>query len=351
MEASGDAKSEEAPKFPKLPAPEREAPEFPAALAPAPKVRDEDAEAHEFPEDLGVPPLSDAERPLVLLVNPSSGGGRAQKLLPRVEAALDARRAVFRVVHTKSLEHGIGKALRAIEAGETPVVLSGDGLVGAIGGAMAGSETPLGILPGGRGNDLARVLGIPTEPEAAVDVVLAGHSRMIDVGEANGQRFLGIASVGFDSDANRIANESRLRGNLVYAWAALRALAGWKSARFTIAIGEQRTRVEGYSVIVANSKAYGGGMFVAPDAELDDGEFDVVTIGQVGKLRFLGNLPKVFKGTHVRNDEVQVVRASRLGLSASRPFAVYADGEHLTDLPADLRILPRALRVLVPPAA
>ena len=73
-----------------------------------------------------------------------------------------------------------------------------------------------------------------------------------------------------------------------------------------------RTRVEGYSVIVANSKAYGGGMFVAPDAELDDGEFDVVTIAKVGKLRFLGNLPKVFKGTHVRNDEVQVVRASRL---------------------------------------
>ena len=107
--------------------------------------------------------------------------------------------------------------------------------------------------------------------------------------------------------------------------------------------------MEGYSVVVANNKAYGGGMYVAPDAELDDGEFDVVTIAKVGKLRFLGNLPKVFKGTHVDNDEVQVVRASRLSLSASRPFAVYADGEHLTDLPADLRVIPRALRVLVPP--
>ena len=92
-------------------------------------------------------------------------------------------------------------------------------------------------------------------------------------------------------------------------------------------------------------------MFVAPDAELDDGEFDVVTIAQVGKLRFLGNLPKVFKGTHVGNDEVSVVRAARLGVSASRPFAVYADGEHLTDLPADLRVIPSALRVLVPAAA
>jgi YegS/Rv2252/BmrU family lipid kinase len=289
--------------------------------------------------------------PLVLLVNPSSGGGRALKLLPRLEAVLDGRRVPFRVVHTKSLEHGVAKALEAVEAGELPVVVSGDGMIGAIGGALAGGEAPLGIVPVGRGNDLARVLGIPTEPEAAIEIVLAGHTRAIDVGEANGHRFLGIASVGFDSDANRIANESRFGGNLVYAYAALRALVAWKPARFTVAIGEQRTRTEGYSVVVANNSAYGGGMYVAPDADLEDGEFDVVTIQKVSKFRFLSNLPKVFKGTHVRNDEVQVVRASRLSLSASRPFAVYADGEHLTDLPTDLRVIPHALRVLVPPTA
>jgi YegS/Rv2252/BmrU family lipid kinase len=295
--------------------------------------------------------LGAAERqPLVLLVNPSSGGGRALKLLPRVEAVLDARRVPFRVQRTKSLDHGVTRALRAIEGGELPVVISGDGMVGAIGGAMAGEETPLGIIPGGRGNDLARVLGIPVEAEEAIEVVLAGHSRAIDVGEVNGKRFLGIASVGFDSDANRRANETRfLRGTLVYLYAALRTMATWKSARFTIARGEERTRIEGYDVIVANNKAYGGGMFIAPDAELDDGEFDVVTIADMGKIRALGNLAKVFKGTHVEIDEVEVFRASRLGLSASRPFAVYADGEHLTDLPADLRIIPRALRVLVPP--
>lgn len=296
------------------------------------------------------PRYDDGRAPLVLLVNPSSGGGRALKLLPRIEAVLDAGRVPFRVVRTKSLEHGVDQALKAVEAGELPVVVSGDGMIGAVGGALTGGETPLGIVPVGRGNDLARVLGIPTEPEEAIEIVLAGHTRTIDVGEANGKRFLGIASLGFDSEANRIANESRLGGNLVYAYAALRALSTWKPARFTIAIGDQRTRVEGYSVVVANNSAYGGGMYVAPDADLEDGEFDVVTIGKVGKLRFLGSLPKVFKGTHVENDEVQVVRASRLSLSASRPFAVYADGEHLTDLPADLRVIPHALRVLVPSA-
>jgi YegS/Rv2252/BmrU family lipid kinase len=288
----------------------------------------------------------------VLLVNPSSGGGRALKRLPRIEAVLDSRRVPFRVVRTRSLDDGVAKALRAVEAGELPVVVSGDGMVGAIGGAMAGAETPLGIVPVGRGNDLARVLGIPTDIEAAIEVVLAGNERAIDVGEANGRPFLGIASVGFDSDANRIANEARfVRGNLVYLYAALRTMAGWRSARFTIAIGEERSRLEGYDVVVANNSCYGGGMYIAPDAELDDGKFDIVTIADMGKLRALYNLTKVFKGTHVRIPEVDVVRASRLQLSASRPFAVYADGEHLTDLPADLRVIPRALRVLVPPAA
>jgi YegS/Rv2252/BmrU family lipid kinase len=290
--------------------------------------------------------------PLALLVNPSSAHGRALKLLPRLERELDSRRIEFRVERTRDLDHGVGAALRAADAGELPVVVSGDGLIGAVGGAMAGYETPLAIVPSGRGNDLARVLGIPDEPEAAVATIAAGHSRRIDVGEANGRRFLGIASVGFDSEANRLANETTwLRGNLVYAYAGIRTLLGWKPARFSVRIGDEQKRFSGYSVSAANNRAFGGGMMIAPDADLGDGQFDVIVIGEVGRLRFLGNLPKVFKGTHVREEEVQVFRASRLALDASRPFPVYADGEHLTDLPVSLRLLPRALSVIVPARA
>jgi YegS/Rv2252/BmrU family lipid kinase len=290
--------------------------------------------------------------PFTLLLNPASAHGRTLKLLPAIEQELDQRRIPFRVERTRGLEDGVERALRAVEADEVPVVISGDGLVGAVGGAMAGATTPLGIVPGGRGNDLARVLGIPDDPLAAVAVLLAGETRRIDVGEANGKRFLGIVSVGFDSEANRLANETTfMRGNLVYAYAALRTLLGWKPGRFTIRVGEERQRFSGYSVSVANSRAFGGGMFIAPDAQLDDGEFDIVTVGEVGKLRFVGNLPKVFKGTHVNEEEVRVFRAAQLELTASRPFPVYADGEHLTDLPASLRVLPRALSVLALPAA
>lgn len=290
--------------------------------------------------------------PLALLVNPASAHGRTLKLLPQLEEELDEQRVAFRVERTRGIEDGVERALRAAEAGELPVVVSGDGLIGAIGGALAGSETPLGIVPGGRGNDLARLLGIPDDPPGAAAVLAGGRTRRIDVGEANGQRFLGIASTGFDSEANRRANQTRwLRGNLVYAYAGVRALIGWKPARFTIKVGEESRRFTGYTVAVANSRFYGGGMMMAPAAEPDDGEFDVITVGQVGKLRFLGNLPKVFKGAHVEEDEVRVFRASRLELSASRPFAVYADGERLTDLPASLRLLPRALSLIVPAPA
>jgi diacylglycerol kinase family enzyme len=276
----------------------------------------------------------DSQLPLALLVNPSSGGGRSLKLLPKVEQALDERRAVFRVQRTKGLEHGVRQALGAIEAGEIPVVVSGDGLVGAIGGAMAGAETPLGIVPGGRGNDLARVLGIPDDPEQAVEMLLAGETRRIDVGEVHGKRYLAIVSDGFDSDA----------------FAAIRTLLSWKPGRFTVRVDDERYRFTGYSVSVANNKAFGGGMFIAPDAELDDGEFDIVAVGEVGKLRALASMPKVFKGTHIEEDWVRVFRARHLELTASRPYPVYADGEHLSDLPASLRVLPRALSVIAPRA-
>jgi YegS/Rv2252/BmrU family lipid kinase len=285
----------------------------------------------------------------LLLVNPSAGGGRASDLLPRVERALASRGLEHRTLATESLEHGCAAATAAAKAGEVVVVMSGDGLIGQVGGAIAGMDATLGIVPGGRGNDLARVLGIPTEVEPAVEVLATGSARAIDVGEVNGKRFLGIASCGFDSGANRIANEARfVRGRLVYAYAALRALAAWKPANFVLGLDGERRELSGYSVAAANSKAFGGGMFLAPDAELDDGLLDVVTIAQVSKLRYLRGLPKVFDGSHVDNDEVTVARAAELTIEADRAFAVYADGDHLADLPATVRVLERALRVIVP---
>ena len=292
-----------------------------------------------------------AEGRHLLIVNPTSGSGRGTELLPAVERQMRARRLDFGTVITTNLEHGIDEARAAAGRGETPVVLSGDGLVGQIGGALAESGAMMGIVPGGRGNDLARVLGIPTAPAEAVALLGQRPTKQIDVGEVNGRRFLGIASIGFESIANRVANEAtRVPGGLVYIYAGLRTLASWKAARFTVSLdGEPGLAYDGYSLQVANNRAFGGGFFVAPGAELDDGLFDVVAVGNGSKLRFLTGMPKAVKGTHIAREEVQVLRAAEVEVDADRQFDVYADGEPLAELPARLRVLPGALTVIAPP--
>jgi YegS/Rv2252/BmrU family lipid kinase len=287
---------------------------------------------------------------LAVIVNPSAGGGRAGRALPGVQSELTARGLEYRVQRTESLEHARELARAAAGAGETVVAFGGDGMIGALAGALCGGDGVLGVLPGGRGNDFARALEIPLEPRAACETLATGVVKALDLGEANGQTFIGIASCGFDSEANRIANETRLvRGNLVYAYGALRALIGWRPATFTIEPdGDSPRVVTGYTVAAANSRVYGGGMWLAPDASLEDGMLDVVVVGDVPKSRFVRLLPTVFKGEHVRQREVEVLRCREVRISADRPFEMYADGDPIAPLPATVRTLPGAIRMLVP---
>lgn len=285
-----------------------------------------------------------------LVVNPSAGGGRAGRALPGVQAELDRLGIAHRVEQTRSLEHAGELAVAATAAGEITATLGGDGLISAVAGALKHSSGVLGVLPGGRGNDFARVLGIPLDPVAACAVLAADVVRELDLGVVNDRTFISIASCGFDSDANRIANETKLvRGNLVYAYGALRALAGWRPARFEVTLdGGEPFKLSGYTVAVANSGAYGGGMLMAPSASPDDGTLDVVMVGQVSKLRFLQLLPTVFKGEHVRQRAVSVSRAREVVVAADRPFTMYADGDPIAELPATVGVLPGAVKVIVP---
>ncbi len=285
-----------------------------------------------------------------LIVNPSAGGGRAAHALARVQAELALLGIEHHVERTHSLEHARELARAAADAGETAVAFGGDGLIGAVADALKHSGGVLGVLPGGRGNDFARVLGIALEPEAACSVLTTGRITELDLGEVDSKTFLSIASCGFDSDANRIANETRLiRGNLVYTYGALRALIGWRPARFEVSIegGEPHVML-GYTVAAANSGAYGGGMLMAPNASVTDGRLDVVMVSHTSKLTFLRRLPTLFKGAHVRQREVQVLRGTEVRISADRPFTMYADGDPIAELPVTVRVLPAAVKVLVP---
>lgn len=286
---------------------------------------------------------------MLLLVNPTAGGGRAGRRVPAVSAELDRMGAEHRVVETRGTEHAQQEAAGAVEAGEMVAAVGGDGLLRPIAQVLRDTDTPLAVIPGGRGNDLARVLGIPADAVEAARVAATGRERLIDMGDVNGVPFLGIASFGFDSECNRIANETRLiRGKLVYLYSALRALATWKPAGFTVTVDGERHDLSGYSVAIANSKAYGGGMFVAPHAELDDSQLDVVATGEVSKARFLRSLPLVFKGAHLDEPSVSSFRGERIEVAADRPFDIYADGDPVGSVPATISVLPQCLRVIVP---
>jgi YegS/Rv2252/BmrU family lipid kinase len=290
------------------------------------------------------------ERDVVLIVNPAAGGGRALRALPGAERALRDAGLRVRLAHTRDIEHARTLGRAAGDAGEVAAALGGDGLVGAVADGLraAGGDGLLAILPGGRGNDFARTLGLPRDAAGAAALIANGRERAIDLGVCGERAFVGIASCGFDSDANRIANETRVPGDAAYLWGALRALASWRPARFELVLdGEPLVHV-GYSVAAANGRQFGGGMLLAPDASLEDGAFDVVTVSHVSRRRYVRGLAQVFRGGHVHNDEVDVRRASELRIAADRPFTLYADGDPLAELPATVRTAPAAVRVIVP---
>jgi YegS/Rv2252/BmrU family lipid kinase len=289
------------------------------------------------------------DRDVHLIVNPAAGAGRAAKLLPDVEAALRSHGIAFRVDRTTSIEHARELARAARDAGAVAAAMGGDGLAGAVAGELTGGDGVMALLPGGRGNDLARKLGIGHDPVAAVGFLAGGRERRIDVGEAGGRAYVGILSAGFDSDVNRIANGTRLPlGTQVYAYGALRALWSWKPAGWEVVIDGERHAFSGYAVAVSNSGVFGGGMWLVPDASVDDGLLDVAFTMNRPKLDYLKGLRQVFDGSHVHAPGFTIHRGREVTFSADRPFTAYADGDPIADLPATVRVAAGALRVIVP---
>lgn len=289
------------------------------------------------------------DRDVCLIVNPSAGAGRAARLLGGVEGALRGMGRRFHVHRTTSIDHAAELSRDAAAAGEIVAAMGGDGLTGAVAGPLCGSEGTLLVLPGGRGNDFARKLGIGGDPVAACELLAAGRERRVDAGQVGDRTFLGILSAGLDSDVQVIANATRLPlGQGAYLYGVLRALRAWRPARWEVSIDGEPRSFAGYSVAVCNSGMFGGGMQLAPEAELDDGLLDVVLSEDVSKWRYLRGLPKVFKGTHVDDPGLHFLRGRVVSIAADRPFTAYADGDPIADLPATVRVLPGVLRVLVP---
>ena len=284
---------------------------------------------------------------LQLVVNPAAGGGRATKLLPTVRSALSG--VDLKVTPTSSLEHADELVAEAVADDRTVVAMGGDGIVGRVAGAVAQTGGVMGVVPGGRGNDFCRAAGIPLDIPGACELLTTGAPQPIDLGYADGHAFIGIASIGFDSEVQERVLTSRLPiGNLIYTYGSLLTIASWKHAQFTCTVDGEPLAFRGWAVAVSKSGRYGGGMQLAPDASLTDGLLDLVTTTATSKLRFLKALPKVFSGTHVEEPSFTVRTASVVRLDADRPFRVFADGDPIATLPCEVTVRKAAVQVILP---
>ena len=301
----------------------------------------------------------------VFLVNPASANGatgRRWAELARRAAALGLEGETLvseRPGHLSEL------APEAVANGATSlVVVGGDGtvheVVDGVVGAGVGDRVELGMIPLGTGRDFARSLRIPHRFEDAVEVARAGRLRTVDVGRATyagpaGEacaHFANFAGAGISGGIAARANRTTkaLGGKVSFFWATLAVFSRWQPSEMTITIDGVERHARLLEALAMNGDYTAGGMWVAPEASLEDGAFDVVLIGEFSKAEFATTFPKIYRGRHVTHAKVEIVRARELRVDAPEPLPIVLDGEQPGTTPARFELLPAAVRVRVPDA-
>lgn len=300
-------------------------------------------------------------RSFTLLVNPHAGGS-ATAAAVAVAGGLRARGARVEVIHSSGPAAARDLAVRAVAQGDVVAAVGGDGMVASLVGTLvdhAGNGGVLGLVPAGRGNDFARMVGVRGEVEDLVDRLLSAEPRAVDVitlsGAGRDQVVAGSVYAGADAHAAAmVARMRRVPKPLQYPLAALRAIATYRPNRYRVVVDGAVHEVVAATVVVANSAYYGAGMKVAPNALIDDGLLEVVIVGAGSRVELATAFPKIYDGSHVGHPKVTVLRGAVVELSAyaGREVPVGGDGEDLGTLPEvggePLRIgvRPRALKVL-----
>ena len=294
-----------------------------------------------------------------VLVNPVCGGGSGAVAAESVARTLrDAGGHDVTITPTPGVRETHDLVDNAVARGDVIVLVGGDGTLSSLAGRVAARGGTLGIVPAGRGNDFARMLGLPSAPAAAAEVLLSGSPKTVDLlrvtipgGEP--RVIAGSAYSGLDARAGEIVETVRwMPVKLQYPYSALYAIATYRPARFRVAVDGDGAEYAGASVVVANSAYYGNGMKIAPGAVIDDGLLDVVIIEAESRRKLMQALPKVYQGAHVNLPGVHVRRGQRVEVTASPQVSMGGDGEPVGRLPglaqppAVVEVLPGALTVL-----
>ncbi|WP_028643829.1 diacylglycerol/lipid kinase family protein [Nocardioides sp. URHA0020] len=298
-------------------------------------------------------------RSFAFLVNPTSGGGAAPGAVVPVARALREAGATVDVTYSPGPQAMARLVAEAVGRGDVVVSVGGDGMLSSLAGLVADREGTLAVVPAGRGNDFARMLGLPADPDAQARVLLEHAVRRIDLLSVSGlgapRTVAGSVYAGVDARAAEIVDGATwLPRSLQYPYAALRALATYRPGRYRVSVDGEVREYDAATVVVANSAYYGSGMQIAPPASVEDGLLDVIVIEAASRLALMRSLPKVYDGRHVHLDEVTVLSGTRVEVTGSSRGAipVGGDGEPLGPLPtlgsapAVVEVVPGALSVI-----
>ncbi|MBO8126291.1 MAG: diacylglycerol kinase family lipid kinase [Firmicutes bacterium] len=292
---------------------------------------------------------------MFVIVNPVAGRNRGRKVWSRIQKELHRQGLIFTTAFTEYAGHARELAAKAVASGfDTVVAVGGDGTLTEVLNGIAGSGSKLGLIPVGSGNDFARSVSIPTEIESAVQVLADGDSISVDLGQVGETYFINVAGVGFDAQvASTMAMKARwLKGTTAYIYSVLRCLLTFRPVDIRLSLDGKVRELDTLLVVVANGRYFGGGMYVAPTAEVDDGFFDVVVVEHLSVPAFLRAFPSVFQGKHLSHPRIKVYRARQVRVEPvhEQDVPAQAEGNFIGYAPKEFRIVPGAQEVIVPKA-
>jgi len=297
-----------------------------------------------------------------VIVNPVAGARSTRRKWPIISRLLERIGLTFDFDYTEGVGHAMELARVAASDGYRYLVaVGGDGTVNEVANGILNSTnastTVLGVVSTGTGSDFARSTGISRDYAIACSNLTSSKRLIIDVGVVEYQRdgktherfFVNSAGVGFDA---AVVKETErfpkfFGGTIPYVAGMLRTLLTYRNKPITLKIGDEEEHYRVLTVSVANGNYCGGGMRIAPDAELDDKLLDMVVIGDMGKLEILKEFPTIYKGTHVNHPKVSVKKVTDIRIESAKPMLVYADGEMLGECPVAFRVVPAALSLVV----
>jgi len=293
-----------------------------------------------------------------VIVNPVAGGGATRRKWPLIRELLIGSGLSFDYEYTQGVGHGIELARAAVGDGyELVVSVGGDGTANEVANGLIDpsgtGRATLGIIPTGTGADFARSIGIPRDLRDACSLLTGGRRLMIDVGviEIEGGRrlFINQAAIGFTAEVVETTRKQfkLLGGTVPYVIALLVALASYRKREVTLSFDGRSRSGRVLSVVFSNGAYFGGGMRVAPGADLSDGLLDVVIVGDVGRVDFILTFPTVYSGTHLSHPKVSLERTANIKLDSPERPLIEADGELIGEAPARFSVLPAALSVVI----